>query len=78
MTLPSSLGTRGCSINGPGNPMGHFPGDSCQAAKRMALPALPEASWLPHLETGLRTFHLDVKVLPARSVNVGQEPGSVI
>lgn len=44
-------------------------------SKRMALPGLPEASWLPHLEEGLHTFHLAMKVLPACSVNVGQELG---
>lgn len=44
MTLPSSLGTTGCSINSPGNPVGHFPGDSCQAAKGWrSLPSLKPA-----------------------------------
>lgn len=54
-------------------PSGLFPRRQLPGSKRMAFPALPEASWLPHLEAGLRTFHLAMKVLPARPVNEGQE-----
>lgn len=55
-------------------PSGPFPRRQLPGSKRMALPPLPEASWLPHLEAGLCTFHLEVKVLPARPDNVGPEP----
>lgn len=44
----------------PWQPHGPFPRRQLPGSKRMALPALPEASWLPHLETGLRAFHLDI------------------
>lgn len=68
-------GDHGLFHQQPWQPRGPFPRRRLPGSKRMPLPALPEASWLPHLETGLPTFHLDMKVLPARSVNVGQELG---
>lgn len=54
-------------------PSGPLPRRQLPGSERMAFPALPEASWLPHLEAGLCTFHLAMKVLPARPVTEGQE-----
>lgn len=59
----------------PRQPSGPFPRRQLPGSKRMVLPALPEASWLPHLEAGRFTFHLATKVLPACPVNMGQELG---
>lgn len=54
-------------------PSGPFPRRQLPGSKRMALPVLLEANWLPHLETGARAFHLAMKMLLARPVNEGQE-----
>lgn len=72
-TLPSSLGTTGCSINSPGNPVGHFPGDSCQAAKGWrSLPSQKPAgshTWrqASALSIWTRRCHLHVQLTWAKS-----------
>lgn len=51
---PASPGTRDSALA----PSGLFSRRQLPGSRRMALPALPEASWFPYLAAGLFSFHL--------------------